>query len=120
MQLQGCQSWFQCSTSSCDSSKECCVADLLIVFAEMPSWLDLDLVNELDSDEVTAATHCSVPAPMATTASAGAGKKTVSCMLAIDGGDRLGKQWPALCNGYLPAIIKCVATGYRCLFWRLS
>ena len=34
---------------------------------------------------------------------------TVSCVLAIDGGDRLAKEWLALSNGYIPAIIKCVA-----------
>lgn len=33
---------------------------------------------------------------------------TVSCVLAIDGGDRLAKEWLALSNGYIPAIIKCV------------
>jgi hypothetical protein len=34
-------------------------------------------------------------------------RATVSCVLAIDGGDRLAQEWLALSNGYIPAIIKC-------------
>lgn len=31
---------------------------------------------------------------------------TVACLLAVDGGERLAKEWPALAVGYITAILR--------------
>ena len=36
------------------------------------------------------------------------GMPVVSCVLAIDGGDKMAKEWPKVASGYIPALLRSV------------